>query len=246
MLQVAICDDDIKELQQTRALMEAWLREHPALDGSLRVFQSGYDLTEYVRMGGAFDLYLLDVLMPRQDGIALGHIIRQHDDRAAIIYLTSSTAHAVQSYGVRAFNYLLKPIDAPQLCAALDEFCQGYLREQTALFPVRTREGVVPVRMMELVSAELRSHTVNCCMADGSKIVSQTLRGSFDQFIGPLLQDRRFLKVGASYAVNLSFVSALSGREFLLKNGNSVRIPRSALSEIRDAYISYLFERGLG
>lgn len=246
LLQIAICDDNPIELDNTRALVAAWLCRHPELDGSLHTFQSGYSLTEYINTQKSFDLYLLDVLMPVQDGIALGHAIRKSDDRAVIVYLTSSSDYAVQSYSVRAFHYLLKPFKAEQLDAILDEFCARYLREQEASFLMRTRDGMMALPIAELCSAELRNHTAICHMADGRVLISRTLRGSFDQFIEPLLHDKRFLKIGASYAVNLSFVTSLSGREFLLKNGSTVLIPRSALLEVRNAYVSYLFERGRG
>lgn len=246
MLRIAICDDDAVSRTKVKRLMEAWLADHPELDVSLRTFPSGRDLADRLEAGDSFELYLLDVLMPGLSGISLGQAIRERDSRATIIYLTSSPNYAVQSYGVRAFHYLLKPCGAKELYPVLDDLVERFSRAQTAMLPVRTHEGVVPVRLAELVCTELKSHAAHCHLADGNTVVSQTLRGSFDQFLSPLLEDRRFLKVGASYAVNLSFVRSLSGREFMMAGGRCVPIPRNALPSIRDAYLEYLSERGRG
>lgn len=246
MLQIALCDDETEELEHARALIEGWLRQRPELDGSLRAFQSGYDLMECVRARGGFDLYLLDVLMPERDGIALGRALRETDRQAAIVYLTSSPDFAVESYSVQALYYLLKPFGEAELYPVLNRFAAGYLQERADTLPVRTHDGVTPVRMARLVSAELRGRAVYCRLAEGGEVVSQTLRGSFDQFAAPLLGDRRFLKVGASFVINLSFVEGLTGREFLMRDGSRVPVPRASMAALRDAYMSYLFERGRG
>lgn len=246
MLRIAICDDDAVSRAKVKCLLEAWLEEHPELDVSLRTFPSGRELAVRLEAGDGFELYLLDVLMPEINGIILGQAIRERDSRATIVYLTSSPDYAIQSYDVRAFHYLLKPFGARELYPVLDDLAERYSRAQAATLPVRTHEGVVPVRLADLVCTELKSHAVHCHLSDGNTVVSQTLRSSFDQFLSPLLEDRRFLKVGASYAVNLSFVQSLSGREFHMAGGHCVPIPRNALPGVRDAYLGYLCERGRG
>ena len=246
MLQIALCDDETRELEQARALVESWLQRRPELDGALRTFQSGYDLAECIRARGGFNLYLLDVMMPEQDGIALGRLIRASDKQAAIVYLTSSPDFAVQSYSVQAFHYLLKPFGGDELYPVLDMYAEQYLQEQASTLPVRTHDGVTPVRMARLISAELRNRAVYCRLKDGGLVVSQSLRGSFEQFVEPLLKDSRFLKVGASFVINLSFVDELTGREFLMHGGSRVPVPRAIRAEIQGMYMTYLFGRGRG
>lgn len=48
--------------------------------------------------------------MPAEDGITAAKEIRQYDKTVHIIFLTSSTEFAVESYVVGAYFYLLKPI----------------------------------------------------------------------------------------------------------------------------------------
>ena len=48
--------------------------------------------------------------MPGQDGISAAREIRKYDTSVKIIYLTSSSEYAVDSYEVGAYFYQLKPI----------------------------------------------------------------------------------------------------------------------------------------
>lgn len=246
MLRIAVCDDNARELERVEALTETWLSQHPELDGAICCFRSGPELAAQIRAGGGFDVYLLDVLMPGVDGIALGRLIRERDEDADIVYLSSSRDYAADSYGVRAFYYLLKPVGERQLFPILEEIAARFLRDRESTLPVRTHEGIVPVRIAEIAYAELRGRAVRCCLADGRSVVSQTLRGPFDRFVEPLLRDRRFIKVGASYVVNLSFVKLMHGHDLRMINGALIPVPRAAVAEVRDLYMNYLFERGRG
>lgn len=69
---------------------------------------------------GSFDLYLLDIVMPEQNGIEVGLSIRKLDGLGLIVYLTTSPDYAVDSYLTNAFHYLLKPVRWEQMVSVLD------------------------------------------------------------------------------------------------------------------------------
>lgn len=71
---------------------------------------SPFDLLAETEKGTRFDVILLDVLMPGETGIDAATEIRKFDRNVKIIFLTSSSEYAVQSYSVEAFYYQLKPI----------------------------------------------------------------------------------------------------------------------------------------
>ena len=60
------------------------------------------------------DLILLDMIMPLLSGMDTARELRQHDPHVPIIFLTSSPEFALESYEVRTFWYLLKPLDLVQ------------------------------------------------------------------------------------------------------------------------------------
>lgn len=122
---IAVCDDQIEELEKLTALLQAWQSDRRS-DVRFQTFRSGGQLLDAAR-AERFTLYLLDVLMPGMTGMDAAREIRSFDAAADIIFLTTSPGFAYESYGVRAAEYLLKPINAKLLYPVLDKL---YLRDQ--------------------------------------------------------------------------------------------------------------------
>ena len=53
---------------------------------------------------GAFDIYILDIIMPGCSGIQLGKDLRRADPDGKILHLTSSAEYALESCRVKAFD----------------------------------------------------------------------------------------------------------------------------------------------
>ncbi|WP_159456455.1 LytR/AlgR family response regulator transcription factor [Intestinibacillus massiliensis] len=244
MVQIALCDDNIQELEWIGRLVSGYLAGRPELDGSLRRFQSAYDLMDCIRERGGFDAYLLDVMMPHMNGIELGQAIREAGGKSPIVYLTSSPDYAVQSYRVRAYDYLLKPVAADALAALLDKLAAELQERRETPLLVRTRDQVTPVHPGELLYVRVRDHVLEYHMADGSVVESGTMREPLDQTAAPLLGDGRFVKINVSYIVNMSFVQKLAGGSFLMRDGTVLNISRALAASVRETYIEYILERG--
>jgi len=246
VLKIAVCDDIPEELESICGLVKSWAEARREADAACMTFSSSDSLLDHISANGFFDIYLLDVLMPGMDGIELGRAIRATGDKGAIVYITSSPDFAVQSYEIRAFHYLLKPVGREAIFEILDRIADGSLLDNKTVVSVSTPGGVTPVPMDNLLYVELRNHIAVFNLADGRSVSSVTLRTSFDDVAAPLLSDSRFLKVGASYVVNLSFVESLSGRYFLLPGPTQIAIPRASVNAVKNAYLDYLIERGRG
>ncbi len=71
------------------------------------------------------DLVLVDIRMPTMDGIELaGHLSRLAPP-PAVIFVTAYDAYAVQAFELNAIDYLVKPVRAQRLLAALQKVRQG-------------------------------------------------------------------------------------------------------------------------
>lgn len=65
------------------------------------------------------DVVLVDVHMPGMNGIELARHIRNLEHPPAVIFVTAFDQYAVQAFEVNALDYLLKPVRAARLAAAL-------------------------------------------------------------------------------------------------------------------------------
>ncbi|MDO4314538.1 MAG: LytTR family DNA-binding domain-containing protein [Oscillospiraceae bacterium] len=244
MLHIALCDDEKEQLCQVDALLREYQARHPAPELRTKAFSSGAALLAHVSGKGPFDLYLLDVIMPGENGIGLGLEIRKYDRGGRIFYLTTSPDFAVDSYQVKASQYLLKPLDKDRLFSALDETVEAWEQERRAFFAVKTREGLLRLPLHRLVYGELADRCIRYHLADGSAVEGMSLRSSFRKGIAPLLEHRQFVLCSASFFVNLSYVDKVEPGGLRLTGGESIPLSRPLRAEITARWLDYHLERG--
>lgn len=66
-----------------------------------------------------FDAVFLDISMPGLDGLELAGLLAKLSEPPVIVFVTAHDGHAVTAYGIGAVDYLLKPVRAERLSAAL-------------------------------------------------------------------------------------------------------------------------------
>ncbi|HWM56792.1 MAG TPA: LytTR family DNA-binding domain-containing protein [Pseudonocardia sp.] len=66
-----------------------------------------------------FDVVLLDISMPGMDGMELAALLGRMTDPPVVVFVTAYDEHAAAAYGLGAVDYLLKPVSAERLAAAL-------------------------------------------------------------------------------------------------------------------------------
>ncbi len=67
------------------------------------------------------DVVLCDIRMPGRDGLQLAEQLGILEDPPAIIFCTAYDEYALEAFGVRAVDYLLKPVSEEKLIAALSK-----------------------------------------------------------------------------------------------------------------------------
>ena len=69
--------------------------------------------------GSAAQVLLLDIQMPGMGGIELARHLRVLENAPSIIFVTAHDRHAVEAFELNALDYLMKPVRAERLAAAL-------------------------------------------------------------------------------------------------------------------------------
>ncbi len=65
------------------------------------------------------DVVLVDIRMPRMDGIELAQHLARLPQPPAVVFVTAYDQYAVKAFELAAIDYLLKPVKAARLAAAL-------------------------------------------------------------------------------------------------------------------------------
>lgn len=239
MIKLAFCDDEISILNKIQTFLDQYCVERNR-EIDYTAFQSPLDLLAEIERGIRFDILLLDVLMPGETGMDAAAEIRRYDSNVKIIFLTSSSEFAVQSYTVGAYFYQLKPIWQDSFFRLMDSVFEACEKEQTNSLILRCKNGITRVELRHIEYCEVIHRTLFIHLTSGRVLESI---GSLDELTKQLMPYGGFVRPHRSYLINLEYVKNLSYQAITMSCLAEIPIPRGKYQAIKDAYLEYAFEK---
>ena len=239
MFRLAVCDDDPHSLSHMISLLEEYHLTSP-FSFEYACFHNGIELASVLEQGKHFDVYCLDIVMPGFDGIELGKEIRDFDKSAQIIYFTSSPEFAFDSYSVKAFNYVLKPISKDVLFSVLNDVLEQMQHHEELSIVVKDIQGIQKVLLSNLAYAEAMGRKVLYHLSSG-RILECSAK--FSEVCTTLLAHNFFLKPHRSYVVNMKYINTIENTEITLQTSASIPIAQGKSKEIKECYLAFQMER---
>lgn len=241
-MKIAICDDERRCLDQVLSVANEYVHERKDRDLSVTTFSHPEDLLESAEKIGGYDIYILDIVMPHMNGIQLGVRLRNHGYDGKIIYLTSSEEYALDSFRVRAFDYLIKPIQKDVFGKVVDDALASIAVIKDRNIVVKTKTVSIKLNYEQIVYVALNKRVL-CFHIKGGKTVESThIRTTFTEAVSELASDKRFAQCGASTLVNLNRISQIQQETVSFDDGSSVYLSQKNCRELRGVWTSYLFE----
>ena len=237
MTKVAFCDDELSMLNKLQILLDEYrVKQNREIDYA--AFRSPLELLAVIERGIRFDVLLLDVLMPGENGMDTAAEIRLYDSNVKIIFLTSSAEFAVQSYAVNAFFYQLKPVHEESFFRVMNIALDECEKERTSSLILRCKSGITRVELKTLEYCEVIHRTLFFHLTGGKVLESI---GSLDELYGRLKPYGNFLRPHRSYLINLEYVQSLSTRVITMSCLTEIPIPRGKYNEVKNTFLEYSF-----
>jgi len=155
--------------------------------------------------------------------------------KGKIVFLTTSKEYGVESYQVKAYSYLLKPIKAADVVKLFNEMKKNPAAADTAGIKIETRNITRFIYFYEISFVEVINKNVYFRLLDGNEIV---IFASLSELLPQLTADERFAQSHRSYVVNMDSVSQIQGKEIIFKCGRKAPISRSFKS-FCDLYLKH-------
>ena len=238
-MRLAIVDDNAADRERLCALLLRWADESavplappPAEFSDGETFLSGF-------VPGRFDIVFLDIYMDNLDGMETARQLRAQDPRCRLVFTTTSTEFAVDSYEVDAAYYLVKPFSYGRLCQAMER-CGISLLElgQAVILPGGERLPLHPIVYTEYQNRHVVVHNM-----DGTTREVAMSQGDFSAL---LLTYPYFCDCFKGILVNFEAVDKLLTDRFVLKEGSTVPISRLKYRQVREQFLrfTYICTRG--
>ncbi len=240
MIRIAVCDDVKEEREEVLRCAESFFGDL-SRECEITEFSSGKELLDF---NEAFDLYLLDVLMPKLDGMSAARELRKRFPDAIIVFITSSLDSAVASYEVEASGFLLKPLSQDSFSDTMDRLLRRGLIGPEAVLSVVSNHLPMEIPLSRIVLLESDLHRVHVRMDRHMISVNQRLSDLEAQ----LSSHPEFLRCHQSFLVNLRFVEDLRDGRFLLlpeveAGFRDIPISRTNLKRCKMEYYQFRLNR---
>lgn len=169
-------------------------------------------------------------------GIEVARKIRETDSECLLIFISSSKEYALQSFEVRAFDYLLKPLSEERFQKTMD-LCQNELAKHIRYIEVKESRTLVKIPLNEIIYTDYYNHYIQIHTA--ARLIRSYQQ--FDVFSPLLLCYPQFLCCYRNCIVNMDHVDSVDKHDFVMENGERVPITRGNRNSIYQQYADYQF-----
>lgn len=191
------------------------------------------------------DLVFLDIEMPFQNGFSLFEKFK--NPTFDVVFITAYDHYAIKAIKYSAMDYLLKPVDADELKAAVAKIKQKKtslqlpdfelllsnlkLKGNSAKIAVPTFEGLQMINSTDIIKCTANESYTEIVLTSGKKIMVSRILKEYED----LLSDFNFFRVHNSCLINLAHVAKYikgDGGYVVMIDGESVEVSRRKKNEL--------------
>lgn len=240
MLRIAVCDDQPQDLALIHQYLFKYQSIHTEYDFHIEPFHSAEELLSAHSQNKEYDIYFLDILMPEKDGISLARQLREKFVSGLIIFLTASPEYSLEAFGVKAMQYLLKPVKEKDFFSVMDDAAEITAKMAARYLLVSLPEGKRQVRFSSITYVECKNRILYLHLNTGEILKTRNIRQSFEAEMSSLLEDCRFSRPHQSYIINMNYASRLQPAEIIMQDSSIIPISKKRVKEIRKEYLDFL------
>lgn len=198
------------------------------------------------------DLMLLDIGMPKMDGIGVARAIALMDKKPSIIFVTAFDNFAVEAFDLDVVDYVLKPVSSDRLARAIARASTGVDARASASddpsqvdaaandgqpfaseFWVSHRSELIRIAALDIDRIEAERDYMRLYTGGRSYLLHQTI-STLEQRLDP----SKFQRIHRSHIIRHDLITGLRHEgggvwHALLANGESMRIGRKYLSDVK-------------
>ncbi len=198
MYHIAIVEDELTFRQQLTEYLMQYQKEHQ-MEFQISVFCDGAEILENYQP--VYDMVLLDIEMPKVNGMDAAKQIRAQDDEVVLMFITNMAGYAIHGYEVGALDFVMKPLSYYTFSMKLTRALKRAKQQEQKAVLIPVADGVKKLELSEIFFVEGQSRMLYYHTADGDYVVKGTMQSAESS-----LEQYPFAKCNHWYLVNLMHV----------------------------------------
>ena len=235
MLKIAICDDEKMFCESAERMLKLYM-EDKNVPFQADVFNIPSELVDATEKGTVYDIYLLDIYMPGVTGMSIATELRSRGVKSPIIFLTSSTDHALEAFGVDATHYLLKPYSKEIFYVGMDKAMQSIATHKDDSIVLKVDNEYRSILVSGIIYCESEDKYQRLYLERGEKLL---IRISGAELYKQLSQFDSFYHCGRAHIINLDYISRVTADSVMFKNDTILKLPHTVLAPLKKAFFDY-------
>lgn len=229
---VAVVEDSDQEADRLRAFFARYQAEK---DVQFKIARFA-DAESFLSKCGAFDLVLMDIMLPGMNGMDAAARLRRIDPLVTLVFVTNMAQFAVKGYEVDAFDFIVKPVAYPHFVMKMDRV-MGKLRHiQDKQLVLKFADGLLRLPVSQIKYIEVSAHSLHYHAMEAIHTVYGSLKKVEEELVG-----EPFARCNSCYLVNLSRVQAIDGYTVVV-GGEALQISRAKRKAFLESLNNYLGE----
>ena len=193
------------------------------------------------------DMILLDISMPGIDGLETARHLAEFEPRPMVVFCTAYDQHALSAFEAQAVDYLVKPVRAERLAAALERvrtFAAGRGAPATAAEPeagskrthlcarLRGSLRLIPIEDIRYLQAEEKYVVVH--HARGEDLIEESLKALEAEFGDRFVRIHRNCLVARGEIVELRRATDGHTQAMLRHGDHPLEVSRRCVAQLRE------------
>lgn len=209
MMNIFIAEDNLQEYLYLRRIIEKWsgLR-----DEAVNIYYHNelyYQLPQHMYV---CDIAFIDIHMPQVDGISFCTYLRKYNQNIEIVLQSHSFHYGIESYRLKALDYLSKPVQVKDIYRLLDSLI---VKNHHCLI-YKKYNVIKKIKFENILYIQVKKHCCYIYCLDRVESYYCSLQKM------KLLLDQRFIQCYRSYIVNMDYVKIIEVDRLILFNNSYI------------------------
>ena len=234
MVKIAIVDDEKMVLE----LEYDCIGKVMYAKGEAEIFQfaNAEEMIEDINQGMEFDVLVTDIELSGMNGLELGKLVRRKMPGCYLVFLTSLSEFAVDSYRLEAYQYILKNEMEERLPLIMERLVEKVKKERNhfVMLGLENKKQKVYFRDILYVQKDKGRKYVTYMTKMGSFRERGMLNEAIEHLDSPM-----FLLADRSCIINMRYIEKMSGYTLYLEGGYELAITRARMKSVKEMLNRY-------
>lgn len=233
MIRIAAIEDE----PSIRCEVYEYIRQGAEADTGVNVEIKTYESAEeYLSSGKDYNLVVSDIALTGMSGLELARRIKKKNPEVYIVFLTSHTEFALDSYYIEANQYILKTDMEKRLPQLVEKTIARIKRSYEEFCWIKTNRELRKVFLKDIIYI---------CKVKGSKYIKYitaeevyTERVSINQ-IFDAIHNSAFVFADRAHILNVNHIKRMRGCSIHMDNGEEIVVNRAQFTQVKEKIMEY-------